>query len=92
MRPAMVGYASARRLASAAPAPEPPSQNSAAAAHPPSLSLSAGTKDGGRGRDQTTSRLWAAACWTCLRSMDSGPAPTNSKLSPTTVLGTEEMR
>ena len=32
-----------------------------------------------------------AACCTCSRSMASGPAPTNSRVSPTTVLGTEEI-
>ena len=33
----------------------------------------------------------AAASCTCLSNIDSGPAPTNSWVSPTTVLGTEEM-
>jgi hypothetical protein len=33
-----------------------------------------------------------AACCTCFSSIDSGPAPTNSTLSPTTVFGTEETR
>ena len=32
----------------------------------------------------------AAACWTCFSSIDSGPAPTNSTVSPTTVFGTED--
>jgi hypothetical protein len=31
-----------------------------------------------------------AASWTFLRSMVSGPAPTNSWLSPTIVFGTDE--
>jgi hypothetical protein len=34
----------------------------------------------------------AAACCTCFSSIDSGPAPTNSTDSPTTVLGTDETR
>src|SRR6185503_20856224 len=35
-------------------------------------------------------RAPASASWTCLRSIVSGPAPTNSWVSPTTVLGTDD--
>jgi len=38
--------------------------------------------------DQTTRPVPLAAFWTWARSIDSGPAPTKSTSSPTTVLGT----
>ena len=47
-----------------------------------------GNRGGGRARRQTASPAASAACWTCFSSIDSGPAPTNSTPSPTTVLGT----
>jgi hypothetical protein len=41
---------------------------------------------------QTIKLLPPTACCTCFSSIDSGPAPTNSTFSPTTVFGTDETR